>query len=260
MSRRAAFYYVTGLCPKHGKIEIPFFPPPLSRNSRDELVINLSDSKFLEDFAQRTVSSVACPACGSALSYEMFAENPEERRQQILDQLVYWLLKRYPKLKGLSPDVRPAEIEKVVKVEHKRIWVTIDSSASIKLTDYLRALGAEADVSFSPSGAGAETTRSEITTYTEYDVLDKELKAAFVSKLLMSQSGKCAVCGNYIETRRKAGYMGPVLDHDHHSDKIRGVLHPDCNVDLGAIERRSPEWQASAVEYLRRHGPGLGPT
>ncbi len=49
--------------------------------------------------------------------------------------------------------------------------------------------------------------------------------------LLMSQSNKCAICGNIVED--------PVLDHDHKTGLIRAVLHRQCNAFLGRIENNA---------------------
>lgn len=47
--------------------------------------------------------------------------------------------------------------------------------------------------------------------------------------LLNKQNGFCALCGERI-------IDNPVLDHDHKTGYIRGVLHRGCNAFLGNIE------------------------
>lgn len=99
-------------------------------------------------------------------------------------------------------------------------------------------------------------------SYSTYEAMSREEKRRLLSAVLGAQGGKCALCGDYVDTRIRPGYMGPVMDHDHQTNRIRGVLHPDCNLDLEVIESRSTDWQERARDYLRRFGPtnaGLGP-
>lgn len=55
----------------------------------------------------------------------------------------------------------------------------------------------------------------------------KEVRAVLMGK----QKGRCAICQLPI----KASEI-PVLDHDHDTGAIRGVLHHSCNAVLGKIE------------------------
>lgn len=50
------------------------------------------------------------------------------------------------------------------------------------------------------------------------------------AELLAKQGGRCALC---LRTIRLGS---DVLDHDHHTGAIRGVLHNGCNSLLGKIE------------------------
>lgn len=49
-------------------------------------------------------------------------------------------------------------------------------------------------------------------------------------KTLQEQGGLCQLCGKPIENG------GEVLDHDHKTGFIRGVLHRGCNSLLGKLE------------------------
>lgn len=55
------------------------------------------------------------------------------------------------------------------------------------------------------------------------------------ARLLALQCGVCALCGERIDS-------DPVLDHDHVTGHVRGVLHRGCNTMLGKIE--SPRLRA----------------
>jgi hypothetical protein len=53
--------------------------------------------------------------------------------------------------------------------------------------------------------------------------------AAYREQLLQQQQGRCALCDEIIEPGKA------VLDHDHKSGHIRGVLHRGCNAMEGVI-------------------------
>ncbi len=55
------------------------------------------------------------------------------------------------------------------------------------------------------------------------------------------QDGKCAIC-------RKSREL--VIDHNHRTDAVRGLLCRHCNSVLGMVER--PDWLKAAQEYLQR--------
>jgi hypothetical protein len=54
--------------------------------------------------------------------------------------------------------------------------------------------------------------------------------APYRLKTLTEQGHKCAICRETVATTEA------VLDHDHKSGYIRGVLHRGCNALLGKIE------------------------
>ena len=81
--------------------------------------------------------------------------------------------------------------------------------------------------------------------------------ASVRSQLLKAQKGKCAICGKPMTTRDKE-----VLDHDHDTGFIRGVLHASCNGIEGrmkALGHRSHKGVVSADyiiglgKYLEAH-------
>ena len=81
--------------------------------------------------------------------------------------------------------------------------------------------------------------------------------AAVRQQLLKRQGGRCAVCGHVIAGRDKS-----VLDHDHDTGFIRGVLHSSCNGIEGrmkSLAHRSHKGVLSADyiiglgKYLEHH-------
>lgn len=64
--------------------------------------------------------------------------------------------------------------------------------------------------------------------------------------LYNKQFGKCALCKRYLADTY-------VLDHNHTTGAIRGLLCRPCNSGLGMIGE-TPEALDRAANYLRRYG------
>lgn len=62
--------------------------------------------------------------------------------------------------------------------------------------------------------------------------------------LLAHQGGVCAVC-----TQPMSGSRTEVIDHDHATGQVRGIIHGGCNVALGMLDD-NPEWFLNAAKYL----------
>lgn len=63
---------------------------------------------------------------------------------------------------------------------------------------------------------------------------------------LLAQHDTCAICGG-----DKWGHKGPVVDHDHATGRVRGILCGNCNMGLGRF-RDDPELVRAAADYLVR--------
>src|SRR5574341_847409 len=63
--------------------------------------------------------------------------------------------------------------------------------------------------------------------------------------LVAAQGGKCAICGVTPSKRL-------VVDHDHSTRKVRGLLCDNCNLMLGQA-RDSRSVLAAAISYLSAH-------
>lgn len=80
----------------------------------------------------------------------------------------------------------------------------------------------------------------------------KTTEVAEVRKDMMAmQGGRCALCGQPLGTKAP---LDPVLDHDHHTGAIRGVLHRGCNSLLGKVENGAARY---GVRNLLLFGAGL---
>ena len=64
------------------------------------------------------------------------------------------------------------------------------------------------------------------------------------------QGGKCKICGRQFG----AGVLQDVIDHDHSTGLIRGLLCHNCNLGLGSFSD-DPARLASAIEYLELNRP-----
>lgn len=81
------------------------------------------------------------------------------------------------------------------------------------------------------------------------------------------QNNLCPLCGKHIDLKIKGE---GVIDHDHDTGEIRGVLHRSCNAAEGKISNAAARWGAksasyadvieylvSLVAYLRQPGAGI---
>lgn len=88
---------------------------------------------------------------------------------------------------------------------------------------------------------------SELGTQPERCVkLARSAMRTFVAKLLKDQGGNCPLCGLPIDLKIKGE---GVLDHDHDSGRIRGVLHRSCNAAEGKVANAAGRWGAKSTAY-----------
>lgn len=65
--------------------------------------------------------------------------------------------------------------------------------------------------------------------------------------IFLSQGGACAACGS-----RDMGRNGPVIDHDHNTGAVRGMLCVRCNLAIGLLGDDAGK-AAAIVEYLKKN-------
>lgn len=70
-------------------------------------------------------------------------------------------------------------------------------------------------------------------------------------EIVKDQLGNCALCFEGLESGGR-GSRSPVIDHDHGSGVIRGVLHSDCNSGIGFLSDSLKKLR-QAVEYMKRY-------
>lgn len=65
------------------------------------------------------------------------------------------------------------------------------------------------------------------------------------------QKGKCAICGGEGFLMTKHHWSKLVMDHDHKTGLVRGLLCHNCNRGLGLF-KDNKEVLATAIQYLER--------
>lgn len=83
--------------------------------------------------------------------------------------------------------------------------------------------------------------------------LTAKTAATFRASLHADQNGRCALCGEPLPIGEA------VLDHDHTTGQVRGVLHRGCNAMLGHIENNRARNHLSRIVRLAAWSKGLVP-
>jgi len=90
---------------------------------------------------------------------------------------------------------------------------------------------------------------AEIVRKHNYGISPEEYK-----EKLKKQKNRCALCGN--KETHKDGRSGKVrdlsVDHDHKTNKLRGLLCGNCNRGLGMF-KDSIDLLLKAIKYLKKH-------
>jgi len=89
-----------------------------------------------------------------------------------------------------------------------------------------------------------------VRDYSVYLSLSPSEKRMFIEQGIEAQGYKCALCDGPLYYQQEYAPTMPVIDHDHKTGKVRGVLHGKCNIDLAVIENNSEEWIQKAKKYL----------
>jgi hypothetical protein len=72
------------------------------------------------------------------------------------------------------------------------------------------------------------------------------------NSILEKQKGLCKICSIDFQKEDKK----PVLDHNHETGNIRGILCQNCNMQLGHIEKlriKNFLFMEQALEYLKKY-------
>ena len=81
-----------------------------------------------------------------------------------------------------------------------------------------------------------------------------KLYRADYDEVLTAQSGVCAICHRpeFRKIRSDGITRRLAIDHDHKTNKLRGLLCGDCNTGLGLFQDDILRLE-SAIAYLRKH-------
>lgn len=75
------------------------------------------------------------------------------------------------------------------------------------------------------------------------------LRAWAMGHLKTEQGGLCALCKQPIDLKVMGNKSDYVVDHDHETGEIRGVLHRSCNAAEGKVANAAGRWGAKSMSY-----------
>lgn len=80
------------------------------------------------------------------------------------------------------------------------------------------------------------------------------MKAADFDALMVEQEGRCQVCMGRFDLASNAATapLAPVIDHDHDTGEVRGLLHRRCNIALPTLLELVPDDVLRARAYVAR--------
>lgn len=75
-----------------------------------------------------------------------------------------------------------------------------------------------------------------------------------VEALRISQNDCCAICGTHVSDleHRQHIHNPLVIDHDHATGKVRGLLCSPCNTGIGQL-KENIDILLSAIDYINKH-------
>lgn len=76
--------------------------------------------------------------------------------------------------------------------------------------------------------------------------LSRSMMRTWALNQLKQQGGLCPLCGLPIDATVKGEV---VVDHDHDTGLIRGVLHRSCNSAEGKVANAAGRWGAKSMKY-----------
>ncbi|AFR52565.1 putative DNA endonuclease VII [Pseudomonas phage MPK7] len=76
--------------------------------------------------------------------------------------------------------------------------------------------------------------------------IPRSQQRTFTLKLWAEQNKLCPLCGKPIDISVKGE---AVMDHDHETGLVRGVLHRSCNTAEGKITNAAGSWGCKSMKY-----------
>lgn len=81
----------------------------------------------------------------------------------------------------------------------------------------------------------------------EYNITRYGVSRDEVHRMKIAQHGLCKICGDPVRSGKRL-----VIDHDHTTGKVRGLLCHQCNIAIGHLSD-SPDIALAAARYLQLH-------
>lgn len=97
-----------------------------------------------------------------------------------------------------------------------------------------------------PTSPQSESSEKPTDTPTRLVKLARSMMRSHAHRLLKEQGGLCPLCALPIDLTIKGE---GVIDHDHDSGRIRGLLHRSCNAAEGKISNAAARWGAKSSKY-----------
>lgn len=91
-----------------------------------------------------------------------------------------------------------------------------------------------------------QTAEVQAVERTQLIKIARTSQRAITLLLWKKQGGLCPLCGKEIDI--KIPREG-VMDHDHDSGEVRGILHRSCNAAEGKVANAAGQWGAKATDY-----------
>ncbi len=76
-----------------------------------------------------------------------------------------------------------------------------------------------------------------------------QLRAYAIAHIKSKQNGVCPICKQPINLQVMGAKSDYVVDHDHETGEIRGVLHRSCNAAEGKVANAAGRWGAKSTKY-----------
>jgi len=65
---------------------------------------------------------------------------------------------------------------------------------------------------------------------------------------IKKQGGICPLCGGLISLTVMGSKSDYVVDHDHNTGEVRGILHRSCNAAEGKVAHAAGSWGAKSLD------------
>ena len=107
---------------------------------------------------------------------------------------------------------------------------------------------------FSKTGKGKTCQKRHFEKHQRrYTILQAGLTVKDYENMFEQQKGRCAICKKHqLELLKHFD-----IDHNHNTGKIRGLLCPTCNKNLGLYENKQRNFKQNIVEKFKEYLHGI---